>query len=63
MTWADRGWLAVDVFAVFLAAHLVFYVFTGLALWSPMNGDELLRPLISAFMHIATWMAFIARRV
>ena len=40
----------LDAFAIFLVAHLVFYVFTGLALWG-VNIDEG-RGVVLIMLHV-----------
>lgn len=50
----------LDAFAIFLVAHLVFYVFTGRALWG-VNIDEG-RESVLIVLHVAGLLApWIAR--
>lgn len=45
----------LDCIALFLVAHLVFYGFTGLALWGV--GIDLPRSLVLVFLHLAAVFA------
>ena len=45
----------LDAFAIFLVAHLVLYVFTGLALWG-VNIDEG-RGVVLVMLHVVGLLA------
>ena len=50
----------LDAFAIFLVAHLVFYGFTGLALWGVDIGFG--RAVVLAMAHVVGFLApYIAR--